>query len=398
MATQNNGTAPARRQRVHLTDAVAKRLSDTTTPRIWYDDQLKGFALRVGGQAAWVLGYSIAGRERRLTIGALAAWPAKAARARAMELRRLVDSGQDPMAMRQAERTAPTMAELLDLYLELAKAKRSIADDRSMAETIIRPKWRHRRVIDITSDDVEALHAELTKAGKPIRANRVLSLLSTVFALAIKRKWISSNNPATGCPKNRETRRERYLTVEEIARLVEVLGSWPDVKSAVAVKLLLLLGCRRGELLRARWRQFDLVGRTWRKPPEATKSGKAHTIPLSVEAIRELEKLSRHNSSDLLFRNAAGNPWSEVSAWPAIRAAAGIGDVRIHDLRHSCASLLISQGVPLAVISGVLGHASVTMSARYSHLHDNVLRAAVDGLGRAIEEHKTAPIPRSAAD
>jgi integrase len=380
MATHDNRP---RRRRPHLTDAIVRHL-DPTPPRIVYDADLAGFGIRLSPTSrCWVLNFSLNRRERRMVIGQFAAWPARKARERAQELRQQIDRGIDPLTIRQAERAAPDMGELLDAYLVAAAGKRSIADDASMVEKIIRPRWRHCRVVDIHDTDVEALHLELTKAGKPIRANRCLALLSTVFALATKRK-MRADNPARGIQRNKEARRERYPTVDEIVRLVEVLGSWPDVRSAVAVKLLLLLGCRRGELLRARWREFDLVGMTWRKPPQNTKSGKPHTIPLSAEAIRELGKLPRHNSSDLLFPNAAGNSWSEVAAWPAIRAAAGLDGVRIHDLRHSSASLLISQGVPLAVISGVLGHASVTMSARYSHLHDNVLRAAVDEFGRAI--------------
>ena len=337
---------PKRRQR--LTDAVVHSL-DATKPRMVYNSDLVGFAIRLSPTSrSWVLNYSLNRRERRMTIGQLSVWSAKAARSRAMELRRLVNSGQDPMQQHQDERAALDMGELLDLYLEQAKAKRSFADDRGIIETILRPKWRHRKVAAVTSGDVEALHRILNESGTPVLANQVISCASAVFALAIKRKWISTN-PCKGTPRNRQTRRERYLTVDEIGRLVEVLGSWPDVKSAVAVKLLLLLGCRRAELLRARWREFDLVGMIWRKPSANTKSGKPHTIPLTAEAIRELVQLPRRNLSDLLFRNSAGNPWSEISDWPAIRAAARLYGVRLHDLRHSCASVLISQGVPQAV-------------------------------------------------
>lgn len=383
MATHENTSRPPRCQQVHLSDSIVRRL-DRTTPRIVYDTLQPGFGIRLSPTArSWVLNYSVAGRERRMTIGALAVWPSKAARARARELRQMIDRGLDPMQLRQAERAAPTIGELLDEYEQAAKAKRSWPDDKAMIATYIRPRWQHRKVGSITGDDVETLHLELTRAGKTIRANRVLSLLSTIFALALHKKWIA-DNPARGIRRNKETRRERYLTIEEIGRLVAVLDCWPDTRSAVAVKLLLLLGCRRGELLRARWREFDLVGMTWSKPAENTKSGKRHTIPLSAEAIAELEKLPRHNFCDLLFRNAAGNPWSEIAAWPAIRQAAGLGGVRLHDLRHSAASVLISQGLSLEVIGQLLGHAGPAMTARYSHLHDHVLRSAVTQLGRTI--------------
>ena len=241
----------ARRRRVHLTDSVAKRLAASGKPKVHYDDVQRGFGLRVGGRPTWVLCYSLNRREHRLTIGALSAWPAKAARIRAQELRQLVDRGVDPLATRQAERSAAVMGELLDLYLDQPKAKRSIADDRAMITAYIRPRWQHHRVADIRVEDVEALHLDLTKAGKATRANRVLSLCSTLFNLAVKKRW-RVDNPCVSISRNRENKRERYLSLEEIGRLVAVLGSWPDVRSAVAVKLLLLLGCRRGELVRAR--------------------------------------------------------------------------------------------------------------------------------------------------
>jgi integrase len=155
------------------------------------------------------------------------------------------------VATRQAERSAAVMGELLDLYLDQPKAKRSIADDRAMITAYIRPRWQHHRVADIRVEDVEALHLDLTKAGKATRANRVLSLCSTLFNLAVKKRW-RVDNSCVSISRNRENKRERYLSLEEIGRLVAVLGSWPDVRSAVAVKLLLLLGCRRGELVRAR--------------------------------------------------------------------------------------------------------------------------------------------------
>src|SRR5271163_3143416 len=197
-----------------------------------------------------------------MTIGAFPTWPVKEARKRAAELRRIVDAGGDPLEAKQTERAAPDMGELLDEYLEAAAAKRSLRDDRSMIETVIRPRWKNRKAASIALDDVEALHRELTKGGTPIRANRVLSCLSAIFALAIKRRMIR-DNPCRSAARNPETKRTRYLSLDELARLVVALDGWPDQVSAGAVWLLLLTGCRRGELLKARWGEFDLVGRIW---------------------------------------------------------------------------------------------------------------------------------------
>jgi integrase len=321
MATHTNTARRPRRQRPHLTDAVVRHL-DPSKPRIVYDGDLAGFGIRLSpASRCWVLNFSLNRRERRLTIGAWPTWPAKLARARALELRREIDQGIDPMQQRQEERAAPTMDELLDLYLEHAKAKRSFADDRANIAAYIKPRWQHRKAAAITSDDVEALHLELTKAGKPVRANRCLALLSTIFALAIKRKT-RADNPCRGIGRNKETHRERYLTIDEVGRLVEVLGSWPDTRSAVAVKLLLLLGCRRGELLRAHWREFDLVGRTWVKPAANTKTGKRRCRPDTATctttccAPRSTARAAMNaNGAQVVTNGPQANPYDSSGSW-----------------------------------------------------------------------------------
>jgi integrase len=378
MATPTNTARRPRRQR--LTDAIVRQL-DPTPPRIVYDADLAGFGIRLSPTSrSWVLNYSLNRRERRLTIGAWPTWNAKQARARAMELRREIDQGRDPLQQRQAERAAAAMGELLDLYLEQAKSKRSIADDRTMIGAYIKPRWQHRKVIDITSDEVESLHLELTKAGKPVRANRVLSLLSTVFALAIKRK-MRADNPCAGCSRNREVRRERHLSPAELARLLRVLTDWPNRTQAGAVRMALLSGSRRGEILSMEWSHIDLAEMAWRKP--VTKNGRPQTLPISPEIADVLAGLP--HTSKYVFPNGRNRPMSEVRDWSQIRVLAGISDCRFHDLRHTSASLMLAAGASLELISGVLHHSDTRMSQRYAHwTTDGPLRAAVNGLGKVV--------------
>jgi integrase len=173
---------------------------------------------------------------------------------------------------------------------------------------------------------------------------------------------------ARNISKNPENRRTRYLTPVELARLIAALDRWEDQLSAAAIRLLLLCGCRRGELLRATWSEFDLVAGLWAKPATHCKNKREHRLPLSAEAIAVLLGLPRHNSTDLLFPNSRRRPWSEIPAWPAIRRAARLEDVRLHDLRHSAASLMVSSGLSLELIGGVLGHSQASTTQRYSHL------------------------------
>jgi integrase len=392
MAENKNSGRRPRRQRPPLSDGLARSLPRTPS-RIVYDggiNRIAGFGLRLSPTArTWVLNFTVAGRERRMVLGAFPTWDVKQARVRAAELRRLVDQGHDPLEERQATRSAPAMAELLDEYEQAAKAKRSFRHDQAMIAKILRPRWGARKVASITLDDVEALHSALTKAGTPIRANRVVACASSIFRLAIRRRYISEN-PCRNISRNPENRRTRYLSVAELAKLISVLDVWPDPISAAAIKLLLLTGARRGELLRATWSEFDLAAGTWLKPREHCKNAKEHRLPLSAEAITVLLSLPRHNSSNLLFPNSRRRPWSEIAAWPEIRRAAGLKDVHAHDLRHSAASMMVSAGHSLELIGGVLGHSQPSTTARYSHLMDEALRRAVDGLGRAIAPNGAA--------
>jgi integrase len=322
---------------------------------------VRGLGVRItrAGARSWVLNFHIAGRERRLTIGSTLIWPVKLAREEGKRLRRLVDQGIDPLQQRQAERAAIDIGELLDEYLAAAKAKRSFRPERATVEKILRPRWGARKVGSITLDDVERLHQEISRRNGPIRANRVVACASAVFRLAIKRRYIP-DNPCRGVERNAETKRARYLSLEELARLVAVLEAWPDPVPAAAIRLLLLTGCRRGELLRATWSEFDLAAGLWIKPVAHCKNKREHRVPLSPEAVAVIDTLPRYNSHNLLFPNGMKRPWSEIRAWPAIRAAAGIEDVHIHDLRHSAASMMVSAGNSLELIGGVLGHSQAS--------------------------------------
>src|SRR5579864_6019499 len=179
--------------------------------RIAYErgnDAVKGFGVRVtaAGAKSFVLNYTVAGRERRLTIGGYPTWKVAAAREQAKSLRRKVDGGEDPLAEKEAERDAATVSQLCDRYLdEHASRKRTGAGDRSMLERFVRPRLGSRKVASITFDDLDGLHRKLTGENGPYAANRVAALLSKMFALAIR--WrMRTDSPAKGIERNHEER------------------------------------------------------------------------------------------------------------------------------------------------------------------------------------------------
>ncbi|MBI4183471.1 MAG: integrase arm-type DNA-binding domain-containing protein [Proteobacteria bacterium] len=193
-----------------------------------FDTEIKGFGVKVTpkGRRVYLLQYSRGNRSRRATIGRHGDITADQARIKAERLRGAVADGRDPAAERAAERAVPTMAEFAGRYLtEYArpqKKPRSIAEDERNLEAHVKPALGARRLNEIEAADVARLHAAL--GDRPVLANRVLALLSTMFSLA--EQWglrREGSNPCRRVHKYREAKRERFLSDAELARLGEVL-------------------------------------------------------------------------------------------------------------------------------------------------------------------------------
>jgi integrase len=341
-----------------LTDKLVKALTPPDSGnRITYDTEIKGFGVRVTASdaRAFVVNYRINGRERRYTVGAYPSWSVAAAREEARRLKREIAKGHDPMGQRHVDRAAPTVGDLADRYMRehaVRKVARAQADDRSMIEKIIIPAIGQLKVYEVRRDDIDRLHREVSQT-RPIRANRLAQLLSKMFSLANRWEY-RLDNPVKGLHRNPEQKRTRYLSGEELQRLTAVLADHPNRQSANVIRLLLLTGARRGELLNATWDQFDLEGGIWIKPS-------AHTKQKPGEPLREIK-----------------------SFWSGVCRRAGLEDFRIHDLRHTYASILASAGLSLPVIGALLGHTQPNTTARYSHLFDDPLREATERVSDAV--------------
>ncbi|MEA1649199.1 site-specific integrase [Nitrospirillum sp. BR 11164] len=435
---------------VKLTERVVKGLEPPASGnKITYDSEVSGFGARVTalGKVSFVLNYRAeGGRERRITIGSWPDWPVETARSRAKELKRQVDLGEDPMGDRHARRAAPTVLDLAERYREehLPKKRAGSAkeDERNLRVHVL-PRLGKMKVADVRFSDVDRLHQDISRTA-PYAANRVLSLLSKLFNLAIK--WeVRTDNPVKGVDKNAEEKRKRYLSGVELVALTEVLQAHRERSSANVVRLLLLTGARRGEVLSARWDQFDLTAGLWVKPGATTKQKTEHRVPLSAPARQLLaemraqaEKVAPAKRSPFVFPgDTPTRPMKDISSfWRAVtelasvslfaaqpetlagRIAAalqaklgrlptyrewldaakaewagrpgesipaGLTDVRVHDLRHTYASILVSAGLSLPIIGALLGHTQAQTTARYAHLMDDPLRAATERVGAILE-------------
>jgi integrase len=372
-----------------LTDAIVKSLPPPAAGnRIAYDAEVKGFGVRVtaAGARAFVLNYRTrGGRERRFTIGSFPDWRATAARSEAAELKRRIDRGEDPLADIEANREAPTIADLCARYEEqhLPK-KRSAEGDQTNIRLYVLPEFKHRRVAEVSFSDLDGLHRKITKCGKPIAANRVVALVSKMFALAIRWGW-RSDNPAKGIERNPEAKRTRYLSGDELGRLTEALAAHRDRQAANIIRMLLLTGARKGEVLGMRWDNLDLATGVWVKPGATTKQKTAHRVPLSAPARQLLAELRARTDGEHVFPGRGSPHRVDIKKdWAALCKAAGIAGARIHDARHTFASVLASAGLSLPVIGSLLGHTQPATTARYAHLFDDPLRAATERVGSIV--------------
>jgi integrase len=387
--------------KARLTDAAVKALVPPATGnRIAYDGELAGFGARVttAGARSFVLNYrNAAGRERRLTIGSCPPWKVADARKEAERLRRDIDRGIDPLGERKAEKAAPTVNELADRYLaeHAEPKKRTWINDRQMLDRWVRPRLGDLKVKAVTFAEVDRLHREISRKA-PYQANRVAALLSKMFSLAIR--WeMRADNPVKGVERNPEERRYRYLGGEELRRLTEALANHSSQAAANAIRLLLLTGARRGEVLGSTWDQFDLEAGIWTKPSSHVKTKREHRVPLSAPAVQlliemktEAERMAaekRLEPSPYLFSAVFGDAphRTEIKeSWVSICKAAKLDGVRLHDLRHTYASVLASAGLSLPVIGALLGHTEPGTTARYGHLFDDPLRAATERVGAIV--------------
>ena len=397
-----------------LTDTAVKALDlPPSASKITYDTEVKGFGVRVtaAGAKAFILNYrTTSGRERRITIGAFPDWKTIPARDEAKALKREIDRGDDPLEEREEDRAAKTVADLCARFTEehLSKKREATARDyRSMIAREILPALKHRKVSEITFEDLDDLHRKITKRGAPYVANRCHAVLSKMFGLAVKWRW-RPDNPAKGIERNAEVKRQRYLTPDEIGRLSAALTKLDDQQGADIIRILLLTGCRSGEAKAMRWDDLDLGAGTWTKPGSTTKQKTDHRAPLSAPARQLLARIRAEAEAsgglgEYVFPGRIEGPRAEIkNTWRAACSAAGIvtktkttdakgretitvtPSARVHDLRHTYASILAGAGASLPMIGALLGHSQPATTARYAHLMDDPLRQATERVGAIV--------------
>lgn len=270
-------------------------------------------------------------------------------------------------------------------YLPYAKAhKRSVAGDISKLRVHLLPRFGSKFMYAISFRDVQTYHSELKVSHCAATANRHLSLLSKIFSCAVQ--WgVLERNPCKGIQKFTENNAgQRFLTTDEIRRLYSAMDNVSERSdvSVAALKLLLLTGMRKNEVLHGKWSNVDLERGIWFVPH--TKNGKSNHVVLNAEARALLLTLPRVSEWVFPGRDAT-KPLVEVRrCLNQLAKSAGMPALRVHDLRHSFASLCAQSGVPLLQIKSLLNHASLTTTQRYAHLTNNDLQIASQAVSDAV--------------
>ena len=405
---------------------ITKRVVDAAKPRgdnayCIFDTEIRGFGLRVqsSGKMSWVLEYRPGGggrkiAKRRVKLGDVGDMTPDEARRAADKLRARVLAGEDPQAKKQEAREAATVAEIAETFLsDHVGAKRkpgTKAHYEDVLRRIVLPEIGTAKARDVTAAQISKIH--LAWRHTPFQANRVLSIVSSLYGFAARRGMIAKGiNPAHGLEKYRENARERYLSSLELERLgaairlAEADGiPWaidhskntkhvPKEKratviglhAAAALRLLIFTGARLREILHLRWENVDFERGLLLLPD--SKTGRK-TIILNAPAMQVLSNLPRVGGFVIAGDSAGAKnerPRSDLKRpWLAVSRHAGLAGVRLHDLRHSFASFGAGGGLGLPIIGKLLGHAEARTTQRYSHLADDPLRKASNAIADQI--------------
>jgi integrase len=397
--------------------AVDALQADGNEVRVW-DTDVRGFGVRcrsLGGKY-YFLKYRLPnGRQRWATIGRHGSpWTVETARKEARRLLGQIVEGEDPVETKAIERADLTISQLCGLYLTqpviitnrgTEKKASSLAIDLSNIERHIKPLLGRIRLRALTRGDVEKFQQDVaagkSKAdfktkprGRAIvsggkgTAARSLAVLGTVLSFAVTR-GLRPDNPARGVRLFANQRRERFLSFAEITRIGEALSKLEEegvnAAAIAAIRLLMLTGGRRGEIIGLCWKWIDFERCCLRLPD--SKTG-AKIVPLGDPAIELLRALPVIAGCPFVFPASRGDGHivGLPSVWEKLIELTELQGLRLHDLRHSFASVAVSSGESLYVVGKILGHRQARTTEIYAHLADDPVRAAADRAARKIQE------------
>lgn len=417
------------KRRIRLGQKSLDAIAPDPSREIWiWDTDTKGFFVRLysSGVRTFAVKYRIAGRQKVYTIGKYGApWTVEQARGRACELLYEAQQGEDPQQKKKQRRHAHTVAQLIELYLREGprdkpnKRPRSWENDRLHLRRHVCPLIGTLKAYAVTAADVAKLQADIA-AGKTAttvktkkrgvarvrggtRAAAVTVVcLQAMYNWALRRNFVPEN-PAKGVERYRSEAKERYLSSDEINELLRALTRLEDSgelpgELASAFRLLLLTGARKSEISDLRWEEIDFERGFITLCALRSKTGRKR-ITLSAAALAELKALSPKKTGYVFPAKRGEGPTRGLQdAWEVVRIEAGIDDVRIHDLRHTFASLAAAQGQSLYLIGKALGHVQSRTTERYAHLAADPIRQVGDVVAAQISASRKRGLANVSSD
>lgn len=408
------------------TQKLTKTTVDALAPRdriyIVYDAALSGFGVRItpNGTRNWIVEYRPQGggravSKKRITLGATAVLTPDQARQAAGDVLARVRLGDDAPHDRAARRASPFLGDLIDEFMRdevcPIRKPRTVELYKLYFRRHVTPVLGNKRAREVTKQDIAKLHRKIG-AKAEVTANRIVVLVSGLYSWAARIGRIPEGvNPARGITRFREQGRERFLSVEELGRLGDALREaetvglpWvvdetsPNAKHVrkdnritkvspfvtAAMRLLLLTGCRLREILNLRWAEYD--GERGMLLLPDSKTGRKPVI-LSGAAVAVLDSIPRAGDYVIAGRDPDQARHDLKKPWDAIRRRAGLGEMRLHDLRHTFAATGAGSNIGLPIIGKLLGHKNVETTTRYAHLAADPLRVAADAIASKLQTY-----------
>jgi len=330
-------------------------------------------------------------KTKHLRIGGTGEISLLDAMTKAKEYRQRLDAGLEPMIEERPQPTMPTLTRFFeDSYIPYAKTrKRGWEKDQQIFNYRLKTEFGDLKLDEITRQAAQGYLTRLIEDEKlaPATANHHVKLLRQVLNIALDWEVISKNPVAKVRLLPISNNAERYMTEEQLGKLLEVLATYPARNACNVALFLLSTGARLNEALSAKWENIDREHRLWRIPAADSKSKRVRAVPLGDVALEVLDQLGSEGKHEYLFVKKNGKRYRHLhQVWSRIRKQAGMPWLRVHDLRHAAAQLMINAGRTLYEVQAVLGHASPQVTTRYATLSAQTLQDAVGQVSKAISE------------